>query len=333
MRARLAAILAASALATTAALTATAPPAHASSPPRILEGLIDHWEDQIVADDHQLGLTGTSSSGIVGTFLSWSTVRASSGVNWANWVRARGGAPMLDLFPPGNVTLAQIAAGAQDSYLRSWADALAAWNHPFLLRLFPEMNGGWETYSPGVNHQTPAQFIAAWRHIWNLFRGQGASKVMFVWNPDRYFKGEGYTYAQLWPGSSYVNWVALDGYNWANSTHGTYWPYYLLYESVHMIRALPGASTRPLLIAEIGCAPYASKPAWIQRMYSDLQRLGAKAAVYFNENGNVNWRLDSSSSALSAARTAVHASNVVYHGRVSVASIDHLVATGIAPWS
>jgi hypothetical protein len=68
-------------------------------------------------------------------------------------------------------------------------------------------------------------------------------------------------------------------------------------------------------------------------MYSDAQRLGALAFVYFNENPNPNWRLDSSSSALSAARHATAASNVVYHGRVSVAAIDKFVLTGVPQWS
>jgi hypothetical protein len=295
--------------------------------------LSDHWENDIAADETQLGFTGRFHSGIVGTFLSWSSVRSSSGVNWVNWVRSRGGAPMLDLYPPSTATLGQIAAGGQDSYLHSWAQALAGWNHPMLLRLFPEMNGQWETYAPGRNGQTTAQFIAAWQHIYNLFRADGASKVMFMWNPDRYFSGEAYSYAQLWPGASYVNWVGLDGYNFADSTHGTYWPYYLLYTSKQMIRALPGAAAKPLIIAELGCAQYASKPQWLARMHADLQQLGAKASVYFNENPGPNWRLDSSSSALSAARSAIHAANTVYYGRVSIAAIDYLIATGNAPWS
>jgi hypothetical protein len=203
MRIRALSLLAASALAFTGAVVTNPTPAHAANSHRILMGLIDHWENDIVHDENQLGI-GSTHSGIVGTFLCWKTVRASSGINWANWVRARGSAPLLDLFPPGDASLAEIAAGQQDTYLRSWANALAAWDQPFMLRLFPEMNGGWETYSPGVNGQTPAQFIAAWRHIWNVFRSAGANKVMFVWNPDRYFKGEGYEYADLWPGSSYV---------------------------------------------------------------------------------------------------------------------------------
>jgi hypothetical protein len=87
------------------------------------------------------------------------------------------------------------------------------------------------------------------------------------------------------------------------------------------------------MIAELGAAPYSAKPQWIQRMYSDAQQLGALAAVYFNENPGPNWRFDSNSSSLSAARSAIAASNVVYHGRVSVASIDKLVLTGVPPWS
>jgi hypothetical protein len=332
MRARFVCLLAAAAMATPVALTASAPPAHAASYPRILMGLTDHWKDPIVQDESQLGMTGGNTSGIVGTFMPWATTSPSLGVSWSSWVRNRGGAPMVDLMPPTNVTLAQIAAGAQDNYLKAWADALAAWNNPFLLRLFPEMNGTWESYTPGTRGQTAAQFLAAWKHVYNLFRAEGATQVMFVWNPTKYYNGQPYPYSALWPGTNYVNWIALDGYNWADRGHGTGWPYYVFRYSLALVHQIPGTSAKPFLIAEMGCAPYAYKPQWITRMYSDLQSLGALAAVYFDENPNPNWRLDSSASALSAARAAVHASNVVYHGRVSLAAIDHLIRTGHPAW-
>jgi endoglucanase len=314
-----------------------------------LFGLSDHWESQIASDESELGMSGRYHSGIVGTFLHWSKSGvtaahlATQGVNWANWVRSRTGVPMLNLMPGSEGhTLAEMANGSDDYALGVWARELHRWGHPFLLRLFPEMNGGWETYSPnGHSGMTSTSFRAAWRHIYWLFRTKnGATNVEFIWNPDRYFKGEHYSYADLWPGAGYVQWIGIDFYNWADTVHGTYWPYYLAYDSVQRARALSGASTKPLMVPEVGCAPYRYKSQWIDRMASDFERLGILATVWFDEHpsGHPNWRLDSSYAVKVSARNSFgpygsHSSNVVYYPRVSMTSIDRLVATGVAPWS
>ena len=41
------------------------------------------------------------------------------------------------------------------------------------------MNAWW--YSWGYRHASPASFVAAWRHIVTLFRGQGAWNVTWLW--------------------------------------------------------------------------------------------------------------------------------------------------------
>jgi hypothetical protein len=43
----------------------------------------------------------------------------------------------------GGVTLASIAAGGSDSYLRSYADAVVALGHPVILSFGHEVNGTW----------------------------------------------------------------------------------------------------------------------------------------------------------------------------------------------
>jgi Glycosyl hydrolase family 26 len=274
----------------------------------ILFGLSDHWEPQMEADARQVG----ARSGIVGTFLDWSTTKASSIVNYANWANGRKAVPMMDLHPPRDVSLASIAAGSQDATLTADAKALHAWNRPFMLRLFPEMNGPWEGYAPGVNGQTSAQFIAAWRHVYRLFQSNGATKVKFVWNPDKEINGEAYSYRQLWPGAAYVNWVGLDVYNSNNTASGTY-------PSAHMalapsVKAIRQLTSLPLMVAEIGVADYAGKPHWIKRSFLGMSKLGVKAAVWFNEVGKSNWRLDSSNAALAATKAALQGSSVVWPG-------------------
>jgi Glycosyl hydrolase family 26 len=285
------------------------PPANA-----VLSGLDDHWESDIVTDDAQNG----AKSGIVGTFLNWSTTKASSIVNYGKWANGRSAVPMIDLYPPTTVTDASIAAGSQDTALIAEAKALHTWNHVFLFRLFPEMNGRWESYSPGTRHQTARQFVRAWRHVYRLFRSHHASKVMFVWNPDKELSSQYTSFRHLWPGKGYVNWIGLDVFNEQDATHGRFpSPRTALAPSVHAIRRFSG---KPLMIPEIGVANYSGKPGWIRTALGKMSRLGFKAVVWYNEasayaNGTpVNWRLDSSSAALRATRHTLAGKAVVWPG-------------------
>jgi hypothetical protein len=334
LRSALAGLAAAAMLSTTA--LAAAPAAEASGPP-VLIGLISPWSGKIqttAQDDNQLGI----HSAIIGSFFKWAQPYTDPVMNWMSWVHSRHAVPSVDMYPPSTATLAQIAAGNQDGYLRAWAARMRQWGTDnadanglpatILFRLFPEMNGTWESYSPRTRGQTVTQFRAAWRHVVTLFRNSGASNVKWVWNPDRIYSGST-SVKSLWPGAGYVDWVALDGYNWADQRHGTHKsPYELLYNSVHTIR---GFTNKPLFIAELGCAPSPGKNYFMQHMVTAMQSLGAKALVYFDYNQGahpVKWRPDSSASSLAYAKRSVTAANATWYGRVSFAQINHWAAYG-----
>jgi hypothetical protein len=295
------------------------PPASA-----VLFGLSDHWEPEMEADARQVG----ARSGIVGTFLNWGTTKPGSIVNYAAWANSRKAVPMMDLWPPTNVTLASIAAGSQDAILTADAKALHAWNHPFLLRLFPEMNGPWESYAPGTNGNTSAQFIQAWRHVYRLFQRNGANKVKFVWNPDKEFNGQPVSFRRLWPGAKFVDWVGLDIYNSNTAAQGKFPS--LRTASAQSVKDIRKLTKLPLMVAEVGVADYAGKPRWIKRSLREMSKMGVKAAVWFNEIGHSNWRLDSSSASLAAAKTALHGPSVVWpgHNRGSLRRDNRLALHG-----
>ena len=63
----------------------------------------------------------------------------------------------------------------------------------------------------GYGHVQPRTFVAAWRHIVTLFRGQGADNVTWLWTLQADAPGTG-PVAAWWPGASYVTWVGIDGY-------------------------------------------------------------------------------------------------------------------------
>jgi mannosyltransferase len=164
---------------------------------------------------------------------------------WADGVRANGSIPMLSWQPGfgyGTRSLASVAAGEADEYIRTWADQLRDWGHPIFLRMMWEQNlalYGWRAYQ---EPQT-SEFIASWRHIVNVFRARGASNVTFVWSPNVSGNGAG-EIMLTYPGDEYVDWVALDGYPFRNGRGDfaeTFGPDYDL-----LVSQVP----RPIMIAE-----------------------------------------------------------------------------------
>jgi hypothetical protein len=75
---------------------------------------------------------------------------------------------------------------------------------------------------PGRERDTAAQFRAAWRHIVDLARAQGAHNIRWVWCPNVATSGTT-PFARVWPGRRYVDWMCLDGYNWSERRPGGTW--------------------------------------------------------------------------------------------------------------
>ena len=124
---------------------------------------------------------------------------------------ARHHAVPLVQIDPAKVSLAAVASGRYDSYLRGYADAVRSFRGPVIISFGHEMNATW--YQWGNTHTSPRTFVAAWRHIVTVFRASGADNVTWLWainviKPSERIASPG----PWWPGSSYVTWVGLDGY-------------------------------------------------------------------------------------------------------------------------
>jgi hypothetical protein len=216
---------------------------------------------------------------------------------------AKHGAVALVQIAPRNIPLASIARGRYDAYLRSYAAAVKAFGAPVILSFGHEMNGTW--YSWGYTHTPPAVFVAAWRHVVTVFRNQGTRNVTWLWTANIMGVGRDANNipnpSRWWPGSSYVNWVGIDGYYWSSS---------LGFASLFgpTIAAVRELTPDPILIAETG-AKSSVQPAKIADLFTGVQTFGLLGFVYFNDNvfsaaipgEALNWRL-SSPEALDAFR-------------------------------
>ena len=122
--------------------------------------------------------------------------------------------PLIQL-NPYKVTERQIAAGVYDRHLKRYAQAVRKFGCVIVLSFGHEMNGWW--YPWGRPRTSPADFIAAWRHMHDVFTKQGARNVIWSWDPTHQYRspvpGKVASPASEWyPGSNYVDWVGLDGY-------------------------------------------------------------------------------------------------------------------------
>jgi membrane-bound metal-dependent hydrolase YbcI (DUF457 family) len=226
-------------------------------------------------------------------------------------VRRRGAVPLVSWEPwtlsGRGFALKAIADGRYDPYVHRAAKAAAAWGRPILLRFAHEMNGTWFPWGRGMPGNTPGIYKAAWRHLVGMFRAVGADNVQWVWTPNVDGGGR-YPFRSYFPGNTWVNWVGLDGFNWAR--RGEWESFTNLFASSY--DTLERITSRPVMIAETGSSQSGGdKAAWVSSaLRNELPRFsGIRAVVWFSDQvGDVDFRVNSSPGALRAFRSGIASS-------------------------
>ena len=245
----------------------------------------------------------------------------------ANNVRIHGAIPMIS-WPPMKMggpaaqpdfQLADVINGSYDGYVRQWATDAKAWGSPFFLRLAHEMNGYWFPWSETANGNSRGQFVQAWRHIHDIFAAAGAKNVTWVWCPNIEFNASsGWpSLASLYPGDAYVDWTCLDGYNWGPDypVKGGWISFKNLYSySYNML--LQVAPSKPIMIGEFASTEAGgSKADWIaDALGTQIPKTfpRVRAHIWYNwQFDNVDWRIESSQSALNAWKAGISSSHYV----------------------
>jgi Glycosyl hydrolase family 26 len=218
-------------------------------------------------------------------------------ITWEPW------APSRDHHEPDYAT-ARIASGAFDSYIDWWAHDAAAYGAPLLLRFAHEMNGTSYPWSPAVNGDNPAAYVAAWRHVHDRFVAAGATNVIWVWSPN-IVTGQPTPLSSVFPGNNYVDVAAVDGYNYGaeEPTWGG-WnrPRRLFADTIRQVEQL--APNKPLWINETGSSEHGGdKAQWIGELFDYLRTTRATGLVWFDlaVPGQPDFRLNSSPASFAAA--------------------------------
>ena len=202
--------------------------------------------------------------------------------------------------------LSDVIAGTYDSYIRSFAESARAWGHPFFLRFNWEMNGDWFAWSEGANGNRAGEYVAAWRHVHDIFTAAGATNATWTWCPNVDFRNKLQSLDSVYPGDGYVDWTCLDGYNWGtNPASPQGWMSFdEIYQSTYHEIVDQIAPGKPMVIGETAATEQGgSKSAWIRKMLTNLPTAYPKVRglVWFDRyDSNMDWPLQSSSSAASA---------------------------------
>jgi mannan endo-1,4-beta-mannosidase len=222
---------------------------------------------------------------LVGYFSGWAEPFALS---YAKSLHSRGVIPYVQI-DPTFASVAGIAAGSYDAYLRSYAESVRSFGHGVVIGFGHEMNAPW--YSWGYGHVPAATFVAAWRHIVTLFRGQGADNVTWLWTINADQKNTG-PVASWWPGANYVSWVGIDGFYFRSSDSFAS----VFGETIRQVRAV---TSKPVLLAETAVGPDAGQFAKIGNLFDGMQKYQALGLVWFDikqRHGvfHQDWRVEDS---------------------------------------
>lgn len=221
----------------------------------------------------------------------------------ASSFKTHGALPELTWQPQtsaGGINYDDVLNGKYNSYIDSFAGNVKSFGSPIRISLAPEMNGDWATW--GITKNSPAKQQAFWQYVVNRFRADGVSNVNWVWSPNiRY--GDNYSYASLYPGDSYVDYVGLDGYNWGTTqSWGSTWQSFaqVFAPSYNELTKL---TSKKILIMETASAEAGgNKAAWITDMFAQIHNNypQIQGFTWFSENKETDWRIDSSTASRDA---------------------------------
>jgi hypothetical protein len=203
------------------------------------------------------------------------------------WIRDLGKVPYIRLMLRSDVdqrhaekefSLQKIVAGDFDVDLRTWAHEAKNFGSPILVEWGTEPNGNWFSWNGKWNGgaiEGPARYVAAYRHIVDLMRAEGADNLQWVWHvnwldePEKSWN----RFENYFPGGNYCDWVALSAYGptTPSTRDGAESFEFKMREAYPRLTKI--APNKPVIIAEFGCDlhnRHVSVARWAREALEDL---------------------------------------------------------------
>jgi hypothetical protein len=210
------------------------------------------------------------------------------------------GALPLDSWGPAGTDLARIVSGLDDAYLISFADQVRKFRGPLALTLGHEMNAPWSGWWGRKGPTDPHLFVAAWRHVHEIFARRAAHNVIWVWTVN-IEAGGAVPPAPYYPGARYVDWLGVDGYfhpGLPTTFDALFGP---------TLADLRSHYAQPILIVETGAQHTRLRPGEIQSAFRSVSTAPDLIGfIWFDydllSTEGVDWRLDGDPSSVAVYR-------------------------------
>jgi mannan endo-1,4-beta-mannosidase len=203
-------------------------------------------------------------------------------------VVAVGKIPFVQLNPKG-MPPAKIAAGKYDKKLRAYAKAVQKFACAIILSFGHEMNGWW--YPWGEHWTTPHEYIAAWRHIHDIFTSVGVGNATWSWDPSHQYQEVTPTKvassaSEWYPGNKYVDIIGLDGYLGYDRNGNAQNFKEIFGFQLNDIRHI--APHKLVYLAETGVAPGPASARQIKELFAGLASYRLAGLVWFDAVGQLD---------------------------------------------
>jgi len=188
-------------------------------------------------------------------------------------------------------------SGNLDADLEKFGQDIAEFGNPVMLRWGHEFNGDWYPWSYNNNELVPAsKWIEAYKYVHDKIIEAGGTNAIWLWSPNCGNGGKNpQDFTLYYPGDEYVDWIAIDGYNWGTSQTWSSWQLFAGVFGPTYNKIVTKYPKKPIMISEFGCTGTGgNKAAWITDMFNQLKNnyKKIKAIVWFNVNKETDWRFN-----------------------------------------
>ncbi|WP_148086046.1 glycoside hydrolase family 26 protein [Actinocorallia herbida] len=278
-------------------------------PKRDIFGVFTDQARNQIADRNALAKKVGMKPNMIKSFFGWG---APVDPNWARRIWNAGAFPQLELeaHDPAVATVASVAAGQEDGYIRALAQSVKTANVPIVFSPFHEMNGDWypwghcgPTSKPESNAcqvgTTPAQFRAAWKRMHNIFKQVGATNAIWVWQTNQIGARPQVRLKQFYPGNAYVDWAGTVGYYYPKK--GWYASWNDIF--VKTLKEIKKITKKPIFIPEMGMEPSKYRARDVKNFLKAVSaRRDVIGFLWFNYNKptETDFRIEASKASLKA---------------------------------
>lgn len=171
-----------------------------------------------------------------------------------------------------------IANGIYDSYIVKWAAAAKKIGSPIFLRFGHEMNDAYR-YPWGPQNNAGNDFVAAWKHVHDIFNAGGATNIIWVWSPHPAY---GF-FSAYYPGNDYVDYIGSGTLNYGSVANWSkWWSFDEIFGKYYTELAHFG---KPIMLTEFGCLEVGgNRSKWFNDAFTGIQTKypAVKSLLFFH---------------------------------------------------